>query len=315
LILPNLLPNAYADNWEVYLKGTIDQLAISNLDYHFEDVYEFVNRPLDLQSAIRKHPIRSRLSTILLSRLVAVRSNWRPSDFAEEPLVNTKGSSLLKTITSTIRRTILGRTTSDLEEGIKPAVSLTGEDLPSNPLEPGHAAEAKATMDKPVINVDDPGDKTHVLPYAQSHGGIGGASGGAPSTSQPSPARRRSDSIKPITSFFTSNNGNSSRSGSPPPLTPSQRDSWVSKPAKYICQVVHPCQPAAGVSYYSYPFFTLLMGDFYDVLQEAGDPNIHPNFPLYIDDGEECLLLCRDGEGVVGWALASFLEPVTSISP
>jgi hypothetical protein len=77
-----------------------------------------------------------------------------------------------------------------------------------------------------------------------------------------------------------------------------------------MCQVVHPCRPPASVSYYSFPFFTLLEGDLYDVLQEAGHPSIHPNLPLYVDDGEDCLLLCRDGTGVVGWALASFLEPV-----
>jgi len=51
LILPNLLPNAYrqaARNWEACLKGTVDQLPASNLDYHFEDVHEFVSRPVGL---------------------------------------------------------------------------------------------------------------------------------------------------------------------------------------------------------------------------------------------------------------------------
>lgn len=131
------------------------------------------------------------------------------------------------------------------------------------------------------------------------------------SKDRPAQGRKRSGSVKSITSFFTGNNGSSSRSDSPPPLTPSQRDSWVSKPAKYICQVVHPCKPPATVSYYSFPFFTLLKGDFYEVLQEAGHPSIHPKLPLYVDDGEDCLLLCRDQEGFIGWALASFLEPVT----
>ena len=132
------------------------------------------------------------------------------------------------------------------------------------------------------------------------------------SKDRPPQGRKRSGSVKSITSFFTGgSNGSSSRSESPPPLTPSQRDSWVSKPAKYICQVVHPCKPPATVSYYSFPFFTLLKSDFYEVLQEAGHPSIHPKLPLYVDDGEDCLLLCRDREGFVGWALASFLEPVT----
>jgi hypothetical protein len=135
------------------------------------------------------------------------------------------------------------------------------------------------------------------------------------SKERPAQGRKRSGSVKSITSFFTGNNGSSSRSDSPPPLTASQRDSWVSKPAKYICQVVHPCKPPATVSYYSFPFFTLLKGEFYEVLQEAGHPSIHPKLPLYVDDGEDCLLLCRNREGFIGWALASFLEPVSIVSP
>jgi hypothetical protein len=133
------------------------------------------------------------------------------------------------------------------------------------------------------------------------------------SKDRPAQGRKRSGSVKSITSFFTGSNGNSSRSDSPPPLTASQRDSWVSKPSKYTCQVVHPCKPPATVSYYSFPFFTLLKGDCYDVLQEAGHPSIHPKLPLYVDDGEDCLLLCRNREGLVGWALASFLEPLSAV--
>ena len=61
-----------------------------------------------------------------------------------------------------------------------------------------------------------------------------------------------------------------------------------------------------------------------EVLQEAGHPSIHPKLPLWVDDGEDCLLLCRErkegvegeageetGGGDVGWALASFLEPLS----
>ena len=62
-----------------------------------------------------------------------------------------------------------------------------------------------------------------------------------------------------------------------------------------------------------------------EVLQEAGHPSIHPKLPLWVDDGEDCLLLCREltegiegigdegreGGGNVGWALASFLEPLS----
>ncbi|KAF8963623.1 hypothetical protein BDZ97DRAFT_1919625 [Flammula alnicola] len=133
------------------------------------------------------------------------------------------------------------------------------------------------------------------------------------SKERPSHARKRSGSTKSITAFFTGSDRNSNPAPppDPQPLTASQRDSWVSKPAKYVCQVIHPCRPPASVQYYSFPFFTLQEGDLYQVLQEAGHPSIHPKLPLYVDDGEDCLLLCRDGNGVVGWALASFLEPVT----
>jgi len=97
----------------------------------------------------------------------------------------------------------------------------------------------------------------------------------------------------------------------PQPPTASQRHSLVSQPAKYICEVVCECKPPISVSYNSFPFFTLRMGEFYDILQEAGHPNIHPELPLHLDDEEDCLLLCRNGNGLVGWALASFLVPLS----
>ncbi|KAF5322011.1 hypothetical protein D9619_001613 [Psilocybe cf. subviscida] len=137
----------------------------------------------------------------------------------------------------------------------------------------------------------------------------------AKSKERPTHGRNRSGSVKSITSFFTGSSDRDRSSVAPPPdpqpLTASQRDSWVAKPAKYICQVIHPCRPPALVQYYSFPFFTLREGDLFEVLQEAGHPSIHPKLPLYVDDGEDCLLLCRDGNGLVGWALASFLEPIT----
>ena len=169
-------------------------------------------------------------------------------------------------------------------------------------------------------------------------------------------SRKRSGSIKSITSLFKSNRDShhsdtTMGTGTPTLLsnsssiftsssatsvtttdhTPSPRDSWALKPAKYTCVVTHPCKPpSAGsgtnntpLSYFSFPFFTLKEGELYDVLQEAGHPSLHPNLPLIVDEGEDCLLLCRrcitrgvgsegvDGDGV-GWALASFLEPCSS---
>lgn len=64
------------------------------------------------------------------------------------------------------------------------------------------------------------------------------------------------------------------------------------------------------MSYRNLPFFTLRVGDTYDVLQEAGHPSTHTDLPLYVDDGEDCLLLVRNDAGDIGWALASFLVPV-----
>ncbi|TFK66039.1 hypothetical protein BDN72DRAFT_163537 [Pluteus cervinus] len=89
-----------------------------------------------------------------------------------------------------------------------------------------------------------------------------------------------------------------------------RRDSWEHKSAKYICQVTYPCVPPPHAAYYSFPFFTLQVGEIYEVLKEAGHPSVHPKLPVYVDEGEDCLLLCRDELRRVGWAFASFLNPV-----
>lgn len=135
---------------------------------------------------------------------------------------------------------------------------------------------------------------------------------------QSSTSRQRSGSRSNRTSFGEVH-PDSPTLPMPPPLPPlpsysrnNHRDSWVTRQAKYMCQVVHACHPPAAVSYFSFPFFTLMEGEIYQVLQEAGHPSIHPKLPLYVDDGEDCLLLCRDEEGNVGWALASFLAPVSN---
>lgn len=142
---------------------------------------------------------------------------------------------------------------------------------------------------------------------------------------KPSFRRKLSETLrsssKPRSSRPGSSKGLASSVSSPPPSSykedavfPVQmnmrQDSWSSAKAKYSCRVVHPCKPPAVVSYFSFPFFTLVEDDTYQVLQEAGHPSIHPKLPLYVDDGEDCLLLCRNEAGAVGWALASFLEPI-----
>ncbi|KAG1743775.1 hypothetical protein EDD22DRAFT_786389 [Suillus occidentalis] len=107
------------------------------------------------------------------------------------------------------------------------------------------------------------------------------------------------------------------------PHTPTQRTTDLQAlRALYQCTAIHMCIPPVGVSYRGLPFFELRSGDTFDVLREYGHPSTHPDLPLYVDDGEDCLLLVReliDGEGggrdvkargEVGWALASFLVPL-----
>jgi len=78
----------------------------------------------------------------------------------------------------------------------------------------------------------------------------------------------------------------------------------------YACRVVHPCDPPDGVSYRNLPFFTLRVNTVFEVLKEFGHPSLHEDLPLYVDDGEDCLLLVRDSVGDIGWSLASFLIPL-----
>ncbi|KAH8980751.1 hypothetical protein EDB86DRAFT_3236681 [Lactarius hatsudake] len=93
-----------------------------------------------------------------------------------------------------------------------------------------------------------------------------------------------------------------------PQLTVSSR--WYRAQALYSCRVIHECEPPVGVQYYGLPFFTLSLDDVYHVLKEAGHPSRHRDLPLLVDEGEDCLLLARDGTGELGWLLASFLFPV-----
>ncbi|TBU37454.1 Dbl-like domain-containing protein [Dichomitus squalens] len=116
----------------------------------------------------------------------------------------------------------------------------------------------------------------------------------------------------------TANDSNPSLINVPSPTEPTfrlgpaiqtQRESGVRVPSLYECRVVHSCEPPEGVEYRDLPFFTLRVDDVYGILQEMGHPSMHRDLPLYIDDGEDCLLLARDQAGDVGWVLASVLTP------
>ena len=74
--------------------------------------------------------------------------------------------------------------------------------------------------------------------------------------------------------------------------------------------MIHECKLPDGVQYYGLPFFRLFDDDIYHVLKEAGYPSWHPDLPLLVDEGKDCLLLECNDAGELGWILMSFLFPV-----
>lgn len=156
-------------------------------------------------------------------------------------------------------------------------------------------------------------------------------------TFRPTHYRRRSSSVKslgapsslapsyhstdaPLPPYSPLHNSQTHAPNGSSPLAPNQTrpsPTLAATRALYTTRAIHPCLPPAGVSYRGLPFFQLVYGDSFDVLREYGHPSTHVDLPLYVDDGEDCLLLVRakskGGEyeaGDVGWALASFLLPV-----
>jgi len=113
------------------------------------------------------------------------------------------------------------------------------------------------------------------------------------------------------TTFYTGSSDTTFRSGrqSITSASGAKRSLQMAR-AMYSCRVVHPCNPPDGVSYRNLPFFTLEVNNVFDILKEYGHPSLHEDLPLYVDDGEDCLLLVRDGFGDIGWSLASFLIPL-----
>ncbi|KAI0669533.1 hypothetical protein C8Q78DRAFT_1070654 [Trametes maxima] len=123
---------------------------------------------------------------------------------------------------------------------------------------------------------------------------------------------RRSPSLPSNVCYGAAPSPSPTKSSFTPPMAPTarKRASGGPVPPLYQCRVIHPCEPPPGVSYRERPFFTLRLGDVYDILKEVGHPSTHHDLPLYVDDGEDCLLLARDELGGIGWVLASFLLPV-----
>ncbi|KAI0264124.1 hypothetical protein BC834DRAFT_271076 [Gloeopeniophorella convolvens] len=58
-------------------------------------------------------------------------------------------------------------------------------------------------------------------------------------------------------------------------------------------RALYACDSPEGVQYYGLPFFQLFLGDEYEVLKEAGHPSRHRDLPLFVDEGEDCLLNVR----------------------
>ncbi|OJA17335.1 hypothetical protein AZE42_05918 [Rhizopogon vesiculosus] len=143
---------------------------------------------------------------------------------------------------------------------------------------------------------------------------------GAPSTQAPS--YHSTDTGLPAYVYAYPTPPTPTRTSSP--QTPTRRNTDLQGlRVLYQCAAIHVCIPPPGVSYRGLPFFELRPGDTFDVLREYGHPSTHPDLPLYVDDGEDCLLLVREvvdlegvrgkdtkGKGEVGWALASFLVPL-----
>lgn len=78
-----------------------------------------------------------------------------------------------------------------------------------------------------------------------------------------------------------------------------------------MCTVVYPFLLPGRTKpvYQGYTFLPLQAGDTVEVLSEEGHPREHEELPIRPEDEDvgDCLLLIRDEEGTVGWALASFL--------
>ncbi|KAI0061868.1 hypothetical protein BV25DRAFT_1826155 [Artomyces pyxidatus] len=126
------------------------------------------------------------------------------------------------------------------------------------------------------------------------------------SSSRNSTSQKTRPPVSPHSASFSS----SSYAPVPPPVRLTVSSKWLHAPALYSCRVIHACDPPEGVSYYGLPFFQLFLGDVFAILKEAGHPSRHQDLPLYVDDGDDCLLLARDERGDLGWVLASFLYPV-----
>ncbi|CAL1711626.1 unnamed protein product [Somion occarium] len=189
----------------------------------------------------------------------------------------------------------------------KPAYSRTKSMPISLPMQLRRANSQGRLLDADFG--DGPGASSSSLLYAEP---IEETDDRGRSSRKPGLRRRLTDSLRPSPAPSSRHR----RSPSLPATTSSPSYNQLTfnlssqtLPTLYTCRVVHACEPPPGVSYYDLPFFTLRPGDLYDVLQECGHPSTHKDLPLFVDDGEDCVLLVRNKMGMLGWVLASFLLP------
>ncbi|KAM5537947.1 hypothetical protein V8D89_008423 [Ganoderma adspersum] len=234
------------------------------------------------------------------------------------------------------RRTSSSRTQSTTSTLIEPLPAYSGYSVPAlaalvptSPKTPSSRTQGiplspplkKSHSASKYINLDDEITPNNSSLSLNSTTGLLQEDGRGRPSRKPSFRRRLTDTFKADTKHrrspslpdyrgHTPSPSPNAATFQPPATSTRQRRSGGQVPSLYECRVIHPCEPPDGVEYRSLPFFTLVVDEVYDILQEAGHPSVHRDLPLYVDDGEDCLLLVRNDAGDLGWALASFMVPV-----
>ncbi|KAG8736544.1 hypothetical protein FRC10_009204 [Ceratobasidium sp. 414] len=109
----------------------------------------------------------------------------------------------------------------------------------------------------------------------------------------------------------TRSSSRASGSGGPRGSTHSGSSRMVQQHVLYAAAAIHPFDPETDATHLGLPFLTLRIGDTLEILVEAGHPSEHSNLPIKYDDAPDCMLAARSEDGVEGWALASYLMPLT----
>ena len=203
---------------------------------------------------------------------------------------------------------------------------------PYSPINRGNYHSQSSSV---VVNAEDPyfvsevaGTRRNVRRDSLSLSSLKRFSGSSRLTSpSPSPASPRSFAQQQQQVHGRSRSLSRSRPATPhtpsyptyptsPPLTTTRssissgsQDARIT-PVLYACEAICLLHPNQDALYEGIGFHRLEVGMRLGILQEFGHPRMHPELPLYIDDGDDCLLLAVDIYENIGWAFASFLIPV-----